>query len=160
MDVKKTLTAINTFQNAADKNRAFLTMLQASADLWSELGTIRPEELQDLADAKGKLEKEIAGLTDARKALQADTKALQSTFDAKKTQILADFEDKRKAFEADHAHTIANLTQERNNLSAEISAMIASREASLKDLTAKEAKLEKDIAALRASLAQAGHALQ
>lgn len=160
MDINKTLAAINTFQNAMDRNRTFMSMIQAASDLWEQIGQINPDELKALADAREGLTGEINSLTERRNNLQNDVNGLQTVFDAKFNGLQASFEAQKADLQNSQNAIVSELTIERDRLYAEIQQLKQQQENAIAEFNAKKSTLEGQIASLRTSLTQASHALQ
>lgn len=109
MDIQKTMQAINAAQNAADKVKPFLYMVETLGELWLALKEINPDELTKMAAQRDDLIKSFGDLMDQKQKLITDIGSIDADYQAKKAALTSEYDALRKQLESAHAARIADL---------------------------------------------------
>ncbi len=149
MDIQKTMQAVNAAQNAADKVKPFLNMVQTLGELWDALKEINPDELTKLAAQRDELTKTVGDLMDQKQKLITDIGSIDADYQGKKAALTSEYDALRKQLESAHAAYMLKLTAQ--SVEAERVAKTNSdqAESTIRSLASKKEQLEVQIAQLK-----------
>ena len=155
MDIAKTMTAINEFQNAINRVRALPTLISKADEVWQELATLNEGELNAKIAQKGELESQIQALQSTRDELKAAVESLRTRVSKDTSTLNETLDAKRQMFESDHATRVKAAQSELEALNNEIAARRAEQQNELSNFSKKRDSLAGQIEALKNQFKQA-----
>ena len=158
MDIAQTMTAINEFQNALDKNRALLTMMRAAETLWTQLGTIREDELNAIAKSGDQLKAQIGQLSQQRDQLQSSVDALAVTLKDRTAAMDKQLQQRKDAADAEHAAVVAKMRDEIASLQTEHNSLAQFHQQFVEQATTQRKNLQQQIQQLKSQATAIAHA--
>ena len=157
MDIQKAMQAVNAAQNAADKVKPFLNLVQALDDVWNTLKDVNPSELQALLDTKNKLASEIADLTAQKAQVSTELGSLNADYQAKDQALQQTYMDKQTQLEASHQAMLADLQAKITAEQVHAKAVLDDYALQTNALMGKKDQVEQQIKAMQNAASQVLH---
>lgn len=149
MDIQKAMQAINAAQNASDKVKPFLNLVDTLNACWEAMKDINPDELIRLMEQKKQLSAEMDSLSASKANLAADFGALQDKHNAKVAELTSQYDALRKQLESAHATYMASLNAQATEAEQKAKTAADQAESNIRSLASKRDQLEVQIAQLK-----------